>query len=53
MAAEEIGFRFEPTWRDDGWPVLEVQWMMLIDAAGMSLRAKWHHSRQENFDALN
>jgi len=46
-ATEEISFRFEPTWRDDGWPVLEAHWMMMIDAAGHSLRAKWHHLRQE------
>jgi hypothetical protein len=52
--AEEESFRFEPTWRNDGWPVLEMHWVVMVDVDGrIRLRPEWSHLRQEEFVASN
>jgi hypothetical protein len=51
---EEESFRFEPTWRNDGWPVLEMHWTVMVEAnGGLNLGAEWNHLRQREFGASN
>lgn len=53
-AVEEDSSRFEPTPRDDERPVLEMHWVLVIDAdGGFSLRAEWNCLRRGEFDASN
>ena len=53
-AVEEYSSRFEITSLNDEWPVLQMHWLIVIDAnGGFRLRAEWNRLWQENFDASN
>ena len=53
-AVEEDSLQFEPIPRDYERPVLEMHWVMVIDAdGGFSLRSEWTHLRRGEFDASN
>ena len=53
-AVDEESSRYELTTFNDWRPVLEMHWLVVIDAnGGFSLRAEWNSLEKEKFDSSN